>query len=217
MAFCDQDDIWEVDKLERAVNVLSSFPTDQPNLYGSRTRLINTEGQEIGLSPLYPHPPSFANALAQSIAGGNTMVLNATAWNALRSMLPTQIVSHDWWMYQIISGIGGNVYYDSYPSVRYRQHDHNVVGQNISVMARLKRLRLVLNNQFKEWNDIQLSALLPHIHRLTPDNQRILNTFIKSRESSFFMRLVYLHQSGLSRQTQLGMIGLWVAALLGKY
>jgi len=62
-AYSDQDDVWESDKLERAVRWLQTVPENIPALYCSRTRLVDAENNEIGLSPLFSKPPSFANAL----------------------------------------------------------------------------------------------------------------------------------------------------------
>src|SRR5215813_10388252 len=69
-AFCDQDDVWEVDKLRRAIGLLEQTGPSIPALYGSRTRLIDEDGNEIGFSPLFRKKPEFRSALVQSIAGG---------------------------------------------------------------------------------------------------------------------------------------------------
>jgi glycosyltransferase involved in cell wall biosynthesis len=52
-AYADQDDVWESDKLERAVDWLHSIPPDVPALYGSRTLLVDARNQHIGYSPLF--------------------------------------------------------------------------------------------------------------------------------------------------------------------
>ena len=58
-AYADQDDIWESDKLERAVNWLKTVPDGVPALYGSRTLLVDTRNQHIGYSPLFERTPDF--------------------------------------------------------------------------------------------------------------------------------------------------------------
>lgn len=75
-AFSDQDDIWLPEKLSRAIGMLEKLPPNTPSLYGSRTQLINAQGEIIGISKLIPHELSFNNALVQNVAGGNTMVFN---------------------------------------------------------------------------------------------------------------------------------------------
>ena len=46
-SFCDQDDIWERDKLERGVAALKNLPIDKPALYGTNTLHINESGNNI--------------------------------------------------------------------------------------------------------------------------------------------------------------------------
>ena len=70
-AYADQDDVWDPDKLERARRWLDTVDPAVAALYCSRTRLIDAAGRDAGLSPLFSRPPSFANALAQNIAGGS--------------------------------------------------------------------------------------------------------------------------------------------------
>jgi len=136
-AFCDQDDVWEAAKLERAIDALERTDPGIPALYGSRTRLVDEAGNEIGFSPLFHRKPEFRSALVQSIAGGNTMVFNQKARELLVFCgADVDVPSHDWWLYQITAACGGYVHYDACPSVSYRQHADNVIGANMSWAAR---------------------------------------------------------------------------------
>ncbi len=108
-AYADQDDVWEDDKLERAVAWLQTVPPDVPALYGSRTLLVDARNQHLGYSPLFERPPSFRNALVQSVAGGNTMVFNRAARDLLRCAgEDVEAITHDWWAYMLMSGCGGS-------------------------------------------------------------------------------------------------------------
>lgn len=216
-AYSDQDDVWEVDKLERAVRWLKTIPHNIPALYCSRTRLVDAENNEIGLSPLFSKPPSFANALMQNIGGGNTMVFN----NATRALLQEAgenlpLVTHDWWTYMVVTGCGGTVFYDSKPALRYRQHEDNLVGLNITWSARLARIRMLFQGRFRRWNDGNISALRLLRNRLTPDNLETLERFAKAREMGLIPRLIQLKRCGIYRQTLLGNLGLIVAAIFRK-
>jgi hypothetical protein len=59
------------------------------------------------------------------------------------------VPSHDWWLYQITSACGGDVHYDPYPAVRYRQHSGNVIGSNMGWIARLRRLHMLQEGRFR--------------------------------------------------------------------
>ena len=216
-AYADQDDIWEADKLKRAVSWLKTIPTHVPALYCSRTILINEDNRRLGFSPLFKRPPSFANALVQNIGGGNTMVFN----NAARKLLSQageniQVVSHDWWTYILVSASGGVVHYDSYPSVRYRQHPNNLMGCNNSFNARFFRLRLLLQGRFKQWNALNIKALQRIYYLMTQENKQTLRLFAQARESSMFCTLIALNRSGVRRQSFLSNLSLFVAALFHK-
>lgn len=216
-AYSDQDDIWEVDKLERAVRWLETIPHNIPALYCSRTWLVDAENNEIGLSPLFSKPPSFANALMQNIGGGNTMVFN----NATRALLQEAgenlpLVTHDWWTYMVVTGCGGAVFYDSKPTLRYRQHENNLVGLNITWSARFARIRMLWQGRFRRWIDGNISALRLLRNRLTPDNLETLERFAKARDMSLIPRLIQLKRCGIYRQTLFGNLGLIVAAIFRK-
>ncbi|MCD2511079.1 glycosyltransferase family 2 protein [Comamonas endophytica] len=217
-AYSDQDDIWQAEKLERAVHWLQSVPEGVPALYCGRTRLVDAGGREIGLSPLFPKPAGFANALMQNIASGNTMVLNSAARALLLEAgkeLP--VVAHDWWTYIVVTGCGGRVFYDPEPTLLYRQHDANVIGMNSTWGARLDRIRMLWHERFRRWNDCNIAALGRLKHRLIPRNKEILENFAKARKMGFFGRILYFKRSGIYRQTWLGNIGLVIAVIFKKF
>jgi len=214
-AYSDQDDIWNPDKLERAIRWLESVPAGIPALYCSRTRLVDSNNKEIGLSPLFG-TPSFANALVQNIAGGNTMVFNNAARALLQAAARVPIVYHDWWAYMAVTGCGGHVFCDPVPTLRYRQHGANLVGVDVSWPARCKRMLHVWQGQQREWNTAYIAALRKLEHRLTPESRTIFDRFARAREMSLIPRLVNFCRSGVYRQTRLGNISLVVAAIFKK-
>jgi glycosyltransferase involved in cell wall biosynthesis len=213
-AFSDQDDIWNDDKLERALGWLSTIPADIPALYFTRTELIDEAGSYLGLSPLFQRAPDFRNALVQNIGGGNTMVFNSAARQLLIDFGCHDAVSHDWWLYQVVTGVGGVVRYDPAPSVKYRQHGKNVVGSGTGWRARMDRLRLMAAGRVSRWNAANLKALGSCRAILSPGSQRTLKHFTRARETMWPLRLFHLYQSGVYRQSSFDQIGLYLAALV---
>lgn len=218
VAFCDQDDIWDRNKLERAIAWLDAQDPDRPALFCGRTRLVDEEGKGIGFSPLFERPTSFRNALVQSIAGANTMVLNrAGALLVAEASRRASFVSHDSWCYMLLSGVGGAVHYSPFPSVAYRQHGGNLIGANTGWKARLHRLRaLIFTSRFSEWNSINLNALERVSDLLTPDATGVLRDFEEARTLPLPARLGALKRSGVYRQTMAGQLGLWLACALRR-
>lgn len=215
-AFCDQDDVWMPTRLARSVQCLQRGPADVPALYCSRTRYISEEGAPIGMSPLFRLQPSFRNALVQSLGGGNTMTFNRAARDVVAREGVLRVVAHDWWLYQLITGCGGEVYYDPEPSVEYRQHGGNLIGSNAGWRARWWRGRELVRGRFRRWNDVNLAALHRVSDRLLPENRRVLESFGRSRHSSLVERVRGLGSSGVYRQTPIGNVGLWAGAVLKR-
>jgi glycosyltransferase involved in cell wall biosynthesis len=214
-AFSDQDDIWHPDKLERALRSLSGIPSTTAALYCSRTEIIAEDKTPLGLSPLFHKRPSFQNALVQNIGGGNTMVFNPAAKGLFESKAVDNVVTHDWWAYQIVTGVGGIVRYDPLPSVKYRQHGTNVLGANRGARAKLRRVSKLFEGEWQEWNDKNMSALKQFSASLSDSNRVTLEHFIASRSTDFLpMRLYRLKQSGVYRQTILGNCGLIAASIM---
>ncbi len=216
-AYSDQDDVWESDKLTRALNWLRTVPAHVPALYCSRTRLVDALNREQGLSPLFSKSPSFSNALVQNIGGGNTMVFNAAARKLLTQAGPNvDIVSHDWWTYLLVAGCGGRVCYDPHPTVRYRQHGDNLVGANKGALSRVTRLRKLFHGRYKGWNDLHMQALAACREQLTEDSRRVLDAFAASRGQWLVPRVLGVWRSGVWRQSWVDNLGLLVAAVCNR-
>jgi glycosyltransferase involved in cell wall biosynthesis len=217
-AFCDQDDIWDDDKLAAALEWLANQPKDKPALFCARTRTLTTNGTLTGFSPLFRREPSFRNAIVQSIAGGNTMVMNRAARAVvLEASCRSGFVSHDWWSYLIVAGVGGAVCYSPIARVGYRQHPGNLVGENNSWRARMFRLGHMLKGRFVRWNDRNMEGLALCEEMLTVDARETLRLFAQARSSpSVVTRLSSLIKSGVYRQTTLGQVGLFVACILKR-
>jgi hypothetical protein len=163
-------------------------------------------------------PPSFRNALIQSIAGGNTMVMGRSAFETLRAAChDVRFVSHDWWAYMIVSGAGGAIIYDPVPRVSYRQHGGNLVGSNATYRARYRRFVRLLRNEFRAWNDCNIAALTKARPVLAPDSIAALEGFAAARTVRGGLRRARsIRRLGLYRQTWQGHAMLFLGAFLGK-
>lgn len=216
-AFCDQDDIWDPDKLARAIAWFESAPAGHgPRAYGSRTRIVSSDGRSLGKSLLFPHRPGFRNALVQSIAGGNTIVLDRAARALLaRSTRRAEIVSHDWWSYIMVTGAGGRFHYDPRPSLSYRQHDNNTIGASHGWRARIGRVQRMSDGALRKRNELNAAGLAANADLLCDEAKAVIETFRRARTASLPGRLAQLARSGIFRQTRIGNVGLYGACVLG--
>lgn len=214
-AFCDQDDLWDVEKLEIAFKKLKEVNFNGPALYCSRTKYVNSNGIDIGYSPLFKKKPSFNNALVQSIAGGNTMLFNHILYNyMLKVDTNKNIVSHDWLTYLICMAANGSALYDSNPHISYRQHKANIIGANNNMLNIYKRFKLMLRGNFSKW----INSNLLHLDNLelSQDNNRILKNFYLVRSKNICTRFRGLILSKVYRQTLFGNITLILSTALKK-
>jgi len=218
LAFCDQDDVWLRDRLSRGVKALGACGEDRPALYCSRTWITGPDLEGCRLSAGRPRGPSFRNALVQNIASGNTILLNPAAARLLETAAEevTEVVVHDWWVYQLVTGAGGQVIHDDDPTVFYRQHGLNQIGENSSAMAKFRRIWQMLRGDFRAWNTVNLAALTRLSHHLTEENRRIMQDFAAMRRGPLPQRLARLWQLGLYRQSRMSTLALWLAVVLNR-
>lgn len=199
--YCDQDDIWDIKKLEHALTILLKYK-NQPALYCSVTNLISESGAFIGKSHYKNIIPSFGNALCQSIAGGNTMVFNKQA-GLLLCYIPNemQVSSHDWISYLIISSVGGIIYYDRESYINYRQHNNNLVGDNKKLMSKFIRLAAFYNGSYRKWNSENISILDSFPYILNP-NKKLFFLYKKIHYGNFLLRIIALSKISFYRSSK---------------
>lgn len=215
-ALSDQDDVWDAHKLARAQELLAAAPDDGPVLYCSRTRLIDEQGVETGLSTYY-RKASFRNALAQSLASGNTMVLNGNMRRLLmQARADAKVPAHDWWIYLAITAVAGKILYDDMPTVSYRMHSRNVIGSNESALAKIMRARLLWQGRYKSWAEMNVAALERIENLMTDENKKTFDLFRRARKQSLLPRVCGLIRSGIHRQSLLGDLGLLAAVVTGR-
>lgn len=217
-AFCDQDDVWLPEKLESAIIELKTIEQDDlPLLYCSRTTYVDESLNRIGQSPLFVFPKTFRNAIIQSIAGGNTMVFNRATKSLLERINILSLPSHDWWVYCVVTAVGGEVIYDENPKILYRQHkDALIGGENKTIPAKIERVIVLLFGRFQNWNSQNILALENLRPAMTKENQKIFDLFKVLRSANIIGRIRLIEVCGLYRQTKRGTLSLYLAAILKK-
>jgi glycosyltransferase involved in cell wall biosynthesis len=214
---CDQDDIWMPGRINYILRKIKNFDGKNPFLYCGRSTYINKNNSRvIGKSDLFKKKPSIENAIVQSIAGGNTMLFNEPLRQAVINNRPAKIVSHDWWLYILNELFDGKTYYDTRSTILYRQHSQSLIGGNVGIIAKIKRLRFLLEGKFKFYNDINHAALKKIMPKIRRDKRKVLLDFYSMREGSLVTRFRMINHIGLYRQTVDGNIALYLASLLKK-
>lgn len=214
-AFADQDDVWLPDKIERAVSSLGRHSTEEPAMYCSRVEYVDESLGHIGYSQI-PKKVDFANALVENIARGCTVVLNHSARSLLSRRIPQETIMHDWWCYLVVSALG-NVVFDEWPSVKYRQHGCNVVG---GTSSRIELFRRGITRFVGSSPRVLLSDQAIEFHRcfgdsLTQQKRRILDRFLTVR-GNLWARLYYNVTMDVRRQSWIDTATLRTMILMGR-
>lgn len=217
-AWSDQDDVWFPDKLSRAVSWFSKIPESEPALYCARTEIVNRDRGRLGFSSVPTRETNFSNALAQSVAGGNTMVFNRAARRLMLEGGQPDVVAHDWWVYLLVTGAGGTVHFDQQPVLLYRQHDKNALGENVSITATFLRGMWLLKGVYRHRNTLNIAALQSRRHLLTSENAAVLDLFTRARNTKNpFKRFWLLCRTGVFRHSRLHTFVFRIASIFGVY
>lgn len=185
-AFCDQDDVWESQKLYLAVEALKSYSLQLPNLYFSNLKMVDTNlnfmrnmfaDGEVDVSRRM--------ALLQIYTYGCTCVFNRQALNDYCSSIFNDFY-HDCWMF-IICAFLGNVFYDPKGHIQYRQHSDNLSGEKGKGMRLLVlRIKALLEGKVKSGFEPSAKALLSNFsNRLQQDDIRYIRRIANYRNSIF--------------------------------
>lgn len=133
IALCDQDDIWDADKLTVAVRALED---PEVLLFFHGATLIDRAGMPLGTAsimslPARSPPLSFfplMNPYGFSIVFRRSLVASAQHWDlSIDTMDQTSRMAHDQWVFFLASVFGTIAYSDAH-LVQYRQHGGNAYG-----------------------------------------------------------------------------------------
>ena len=169
-AFADQDDIWFSNKLSTALeglnrpSAIAKCGSQAPLLWCTAVRWCDSQGgmgSELPSKISETFVPSLHHALTQNIVRGNTSVLNREAFEQIYACRPRfPVVMHDWWFYIVITASpGGKILYDPVPSLAYRQHASNQIGEALSWAVLFERRRRAWQGEVMKWNDTHIRAL----------------------------------------------------------
>jgi glycosyltransferase involved in cell wall biosynthesis len=135
MMFCDQDDIWYPQKIEKLLSAMLATEADNgstlPIIVHSDLEVVSEQNTVIAKSlisyqGLEIERNSFPNLVISNLVTGCTVLINEPlAEKALP--IPEKAIMHDWWLALVATAFGKLVYLDI-PLVHYRQHGNNTIG-----------------------------------------------------------------------------------------
>ena len=140
IAFADQDDIWDADKLSSAIKMLKETTGD---VYSSNVTAFWADGKTKLIDKAQNQRQY--DFMFESAGPGCTFVLTQKLALHLQTFLIRNqqacknVALHDWFIYAFARTNGYRWVIDKQPHMQYRQHEKNVVGANVGLQAKLTR------------------------------------------------------------------------------
>lgn len=119
--FCDQDDKWRKDKVERAVSMLGQKGNGHPVLYASAFEYCDEELHCLRRSHAVKPGWKLKDVCYECLTWGFTMAMNRCARDLMAEKLPPGRGAKDGWLLLICTALG-EVIYDERPTAWYRRH-----------------------------------------------------------------------------------------------
>lgn len=150
IAFCDQDDIWLPEKLEKQMMLLQTHAIDdsRPLLLFHDLKVINEKDELISnsfwdLMNFKAYNFSFRSLLFKNVVTGCTSIINKKMKEIFVNTDPTKIMMHDHW-FALIAFSFGNARYSDEKLIEYRTHSNSVTSKE--KMTYVFKLRNLMNN-----------------------------------------------------------------------
>ncbi len=229
--FCDQDDFWKENKIEKTLNKmleLESKNNNIPILIHTDLEVVDKDLNTISNSmweyeQIIPKHNSFNRLLIQNTITGCTVMINKDL--ALKSIpVSNKAVMHDWWL-GLVASCFGKIGYLNDTTIKYRQHGNNTIGakenKNTNIIRLVIRLlySLIKNILGRDRNyikDLTINKLQAegfyeqYKDDLDSDVRKLLIEFINIENKNFFYKRFIIFKYKLYKQSFVNNIALLI-------
>ena len=211
--FCDQDDVWGKDKIEKTLQKMKELEREFGNiplLVHTNLEVVDEDLQTIDKSffhyeQINPNINELNRLLMQNTITGCTVMINRKLAKFAMS-IPNEAIMHDWWLGLVASCFGKiGIVTDS--TMLYRQHSYNSVGSEGFTLKYFTDNLLRKNIVFK--NIIQAQAFLESYRNDLDDvTIKMLENFVAIESKSFWQKRKILLKHKLLKQGFIRNVGL---------
>ena len=216
--FCDQDDVWVNDKIEKTLAKMHTLEKE----HGSMPFLVHTDlevvDEKLGLinnsfmnfQKINPSKNKLNELLLQNTITGCTVMINRELAKKSFSM-PSTAIMHDWWIGLIASKFG-KIEYINESLIKYRQHDKNTIGAKGFSYFEIIKKGVTLNHKIKiNDNLLQAKAFLEIFeNELDVKTKTMLTEFIMLEQKTFWQKRAVLWKYRLLKQGFIRNVGLFL-------
>ena len=202
ISLCDQDDIWELNKLQRCYEELLIInDVNRPCMVFSDLKMIDVFGN--AMEPSFwtvqgynPRKFNLKQLLIGNIVTGCTIMINKCMKEEISKMPVDDVMMHDHWI-ALIAYTNGNFKIIYEKLIRYRIHQTSVtLKSKISFSQRLELFSNVFFDRKREYlsKNISQAESFYNIYNLRSSNDinKILKNFIYLKHKSSLYRKFYV-------------------------
>ena len=219
--FCDQDDIWNKDKIEKTISKMTRIEKEVSNkllLVHSDLEVVDENLISIHRSFwehefIVPKYNSFNRLLMQNTVTGCTVMINRQLAE-LALPIANKSIMHDWWLGLVASKFGTIVHINE-SLIKYRQHDKNTIGANgFSYMGVFKKFYKIFykNDLYIDHLSVNIKQAKAFLDKYCDDLDdktiKMLEDFIAIESKSFWQKRKVLLQYKLLKHGFIRNLGL---------
>lgn len=204
--FCDQDDVWHPDKVEKTLEQMKKVEEDPsvPVLVYTDLRVVNGALEQI--DPSFMHyarirgeDTRLCRLLARNVVTGCTVMINrALAELACVPEDYSRVRMHDWYLAQLAAACGTLAYLPE-ATMDYRIHGGNVVGgSNDPALGKLIKKALSTDLRGNIRKNYAQARFLYETHRaqMTPEGAATVEKYVAMEDYGFFRRRFWYLKGG---------------------
>lgn len=180
IAFCDQDDVWDIDKMLIAVNSIRKYTG--PSLYYSGQRLVD-ENLHLIEEHCLNKERSLKTRFVLSDFAGCTGVFNKALLNEVVKYKPDYMLMHDTWVLRVCLSLGGKVIIDTEPRMNYRQHSGNTLGLGHGLITTIRQVKQYLYEYHIE--KLTRELICGYGNKMVPEYRELCNWICTYRNNKF--------------------------------
>ena len=194
--FCDQDDVWLPNKVEKMVHAIEQYNQGVPQVVYTNAFLWNPKQGIISDKNTLTYPTTLRQTLFLNTGiQGAAAIFNRAMCKVIERPL-SYYAMHDHVL--LLAGICfGEVHYLHESLMYYRQHEHNVTGnapgsiaKKIALMWENREVRLVNREHYEG-----LKAFYERFEaQIKGDDKQVIEAFLAMKAESFIVRAIRIIQ-----------------------
>lgn len=210
--FCDQDDVWKRDKIEKSVKAILKYDMSKPLLVYTGKEYVDSNLLSVKYVLQNENKLGFRYNLHQNQTYGCTYIINKVLLDTLVEKPEEFFCNYD--HYVLIQAlIYGSVHFLEEKTIFYRQHENNVSG---SILNRKLKEKFKVFNKYKR-NVEQYKCIIVycynHLQKISlPADKKLINSLYKYRNNRFLL-VIYSIFYGVRKNTLLATLQFYLVML----